>query len=202
MADSHEPDLSTVESPPLRPDLEYDMVHGGEIIGRGGHAIVSRTQLTDEDPPDVIAVKEPKTSRKGSTGTRVTSFLQEADTWLKLSKLGRENQYDNHVVGVVATGDELPWIAMEYMDGGSLADRLNANAEGLPIDEAVWITERLCKGLKVAHDPGIAHLDLKPSNILFRETPENKWPVPKIADWGLARSRLDESEGQEVLSPR
>jgi outer membrane protein assembly factor BamB len=89
---------------------------------------------------------------------------------------------------------------MEYMDGGNLADRLDSHPDGLPINEALWIAECLCKGLKLAHDNGVAHLDLKPENILFRETPNEKWDVPKIADWGLARSLLADSQSMDMLS--
>jgi outer membrane protein assembly factor BamB/serine/threonine protein kinase len=88
------------------------------------------------------------------------------------------------------------------MDGGSLADRLN-ETDGLAIEEAVWIGERLCRGLELAHNNGVAHLDLKPQNILFRETRGRVWDVPKIADWGLARELLGEtSDPMEMLSPR
>ena len=89
---------------------------------------------------------------------------------------------------------------MEYMDGGSLRDRLDANPNGLPVDEALWIGECLCKGVKLAHDNGVVHLDLKPENVLFRETPRNSWDVPKIADWGLSRRLSPESRGVDGFS--
>ena len=90
---------------------------------------------------------------------------------------------------------------MEYMDGGSLADRLEEYPSGLPLDEALWIGECICHGVKLAHDYGIAHLDLKPSNILFRQTGRGTWDIPKIADWGLARVLIEDSKGIDGFSP-
>ena len=201
MTDSQKPDLTTVESPPPRPDIGYGMVKDGEVIGRGGQAIVRRTSLSGSDTPDTVAVKEPQARQKTPSNDTSETFLKEAETWQTLARRERdEQQYDDHIVGVLAVGDTLPWIAMEYMDGGSLADRLDAHPNGVPVDEALWIAECLCKGVKLAHDSGVAHLDLKPSNILFRETPEDTWDVPKIADWGLARRLHDESGSMEAFS--
>ncbi len=94
----------------------------------------------------------------------------------------------------------MPWIAMEYMDGGGLDDRLDERSDGLPLAEALWIGECICRGVEVAHNYGIAHLDLKPANVLFRETPEDRWDVPKVADWGLARVLAEQTGTMEGLS--
>lgn len=66
MTDEQVPDLSTVESPPRRTDIEYGMVKNGELIGSGGQAVVRRTSLPGRDPPDTVAVKEPQAPRKQS----------------------------------------------------------------------------------------------------------------------------------------
>lgn len=202
MADSRIPDFSTVKSPPPQPDLEYEMVSGGEVIGSGGQAIIKRVSLPDRDSPEVVAVKEPQVPAQTLNKSTVESFFQEARTWGTLAKREREQQFrdTDHIVGVVAIGDMIPWVAMEYMDGGSLADRLDSRPDGLPVDEALWIAECLCRGLKIAHDNGVAHLDLKPANILFRQTSNGRWNVPKIADWGLARSLLEDAGSVEALS--
>jgi serine/threonine protein kinase len=89
---------------------------------------------------------------------------------------------------------------MEYMDGGNLGDRLDDNPKGLPIDEALWIGECICNGLEVAHNYGVAHLDLKPANILFKKTADSVWDVPKIGDWGLARVLAEETGTLDGLS--
>jgi len=202
MTDSKVPNFETVESPPRRPDTGYGLIQDGEVIGSGGQAIVKKTSFPKSEPPNTIAVKEPQAASETLNTEIIKSFHSEAGTWAKLAKRERENKYcdTNHIVGIVAVGDNLPWVAMEYMDGGSLADRLASNPKGLEFEEALWISECLCKGLKIAHDNGIAHLDLKPANILFRETPEDKWNVPKIADWGLARTLIDKPGSMESFS--
>jgi len=202
MTDDRIPDFEPIASPPPRSDIDYDMVKNGDLIGSGGQAIVKRTTLLGPNPPNTVAVKEPQVPSETLDTATIESFFQEAKTWVKLAKRERNSQYrdTDHIVGIVAIGDRLPWVAMEYMDGGSLADRLDSHPEGLPLEETLWITQCLCKGLKLAHDHGIAHLDLKPANVLFRETPGDTWDVPKIADWGLARTLLEESGSMDAFS--
>ncbi len=202
MTDSPIPDLSAVASPDRRP-IEYTELNtASDPIGTGGNAIVYEATLTDNSPPDRVALKEPS-----DLGTlhfeTVEQFLREAETWETVDRYEREKPRwadSEHIVGVIDTGDELPWIVMEYMDGGSLRERLASQSNGLPLNEALWIGECICRGVELAHSYGIAHLDLKPANILFRETPDGTWDVPKIADWGLARLLAKETGVIDGLS--
>lgn len=70
-----------------------------------------------------------------------------------------------------------PHLVMELISGGSLAGRL-------PLERASWLptTKMIVEGLAHAHARGVAHLDLKPSNILVDSS------GPKISDFGLARA--------------
>jgi serine/threonine-protein kinase len=73
------------------------------------------------------------------------------------------------------------FLVMEFVDGGSLADRL---ARGpLPPPEAGRITLALLEGLAYIHANGVLHRDIKPSNILLTQAGR-----VKIADFGIARS--------------
>jgi molecular chaperone DnaK len=210
MGDSRVPELEPVASPPQR-DLDYyDLQLSEEPLGEGGQTVVYEARVSDPDPPKKVAVRQlgdrgfTKSVEWGKDGD-YEPFFEQAETWASLSRRERTEprwRGSDHIVGVVALGDNLPWAALEYMDGGSFAERLDGT-DGLPIEEAVWIGERLCRGLEVAHNTGVAHLDLKPGNILFRKTPTGTWDVPKIADWGLARNLLDDtSASMEVLSTR
>ncbi|MBA4068002.1 MAG: serine/threonine protein kinase, partial [Isosphaera sp.] len=90
-----------------------------------------------------------------------------------------------HVVQVFELGEHAgrPFIAMEYVPGGSLADRLKA-ADPLPPREAAGLVEKIARGVAAAHDLGIVHRDLKPGNVLLAAD-----GAPKVADFGIAKWR-------------
>ncbi|QGA84369.1 serine/threonine-protein kinase [Halomicrobium sp. LC1Hm] len=201
MTDPRIPDRSAVASPPRR-DLDYRTIDAAKSpLDAGGQALVYEAAVPDDEPPDRIALKEP--ADPGTlTGDVVETFLEEARTWELVDRREREKRRwadSEHVVGVIDTGERLPWIAMEFMDGGDLAQRLDGT-DGLALDEALWVGECVCRGIELAHNYGVAHLDVKPSNVLFRTTSGDAWDVPKIADWGLARSLSEHTRTMEGLS--
>lgn len=196
------PDVTAFESPPKRA-INYSSISREQPLGRGGQAVVYRVDISD-GPPDTIAYKEPLQSGTLSSEA-IEAFLSEADSWELVDQRERNRSRwtkSEHIVGIIDTGDQLPWIAMEYMDGGGLDELLEANSDGINVDRALWIAECLAEGLKIAHANGIAHLDLKPDNVLFRSTGTGTWNVPKIADWGLARLLARETGTMEALSPQ
>ena len=169
------PDVSSVASPPRRSISYADLQTGGDPIGAGGNAVVYEATLPDADSPDCVAVKEPPTNLDTLNFDTIQPLLDEAETWEMLDRYEREKPRwtdSEHIVGIVDYGEHnsVPWIAMEYMNGGSLQDRLDQQPEGLPLNEALWVGECICRGIELAHNYGIAHLDLKPANVLFRKT--------------------------------
>ncbi|GAB4457473.1 MAG: hypothetical protein OHK0029_17320 [Armatimonadaceae bacterium] len=74
------------------------------------------------------------------------------------------------------------FIAMEFLDGQTLRDRLMV-AGALSLQEAVQVTTALCDALQYAHERGVIHRDIKPDNI-FILRPDNR---VKLADFGIAR---------------
>ena len=101
-------------------------------------------------------------------------FLAEAEAVAKL-------QHPNIVqIFHIGEHDGLPYFEMEYVGGGSLADRLDGTPR--PPREAARLVETLAGAMAEAHRLGIVHRDLKPANILL--TPEG---APKVADFGLAK---------------
>lgn len=87
-----------------------------------------------------------------------------------------------HVVGIHAAGQAGPWlwIALDLVEGGSLADRLRQGP--LPIADAERVLAGMAAGLSFAHTSGVLHRDLKPANVLLDGAGE-----ALLVDFGLAR---------------
>ena len=79
-----------------------------------------------------------------------------------------------------------PFLVVEYLAGGTLADRLRRKP--IPAPDAVSITAALAEGLAAMHDSGYLHRDIKPSNIGFTSNGS-----PKLLDFGLAREPNDDA---------
>ena len=78
-------------------------------------------------------------------------------------------------------GSGLLFMALEYLDGETLADRL-ASGRRFPWREALRITARVAEALHHAHALGVVHRDVKPANVMILRSGE-----PKILDFGIAR---------------
>lgn len=78
---------------------------------------------------------------------------------------------------------EIPYLVMPYLGGGSLADQLKANPNGLPEDRVGTLLKDILAGLAAAHALGIVHRDIKPANILL----DNEGRA-LVSDFGLSCS--------------
>lgn len=173
-----------------RIEADFDDFTDETPVGSGGNADVYRARYPGSGP-DTVALKQPRFAGTIDTAG-FDRFLKEAETWSKLDD-------HDHIVGVLDWGSEpLPWIALEYMDGDGLEDRLGE----ISTAEALWIGICVCRAVRHAHRRGIAHLDLKPENVLFRQTPPGRYDAPKVTDWGLAKMLLEHSGSIEGLSPQ
>jgi serine/threonine-protein kinase len=87
-----------------------------------------------------------------------------------------------NIVSIYEVGEEAgrPYLSMEYVGGGSLANKLAATP--LPARAAAELLETLARAMDYAHRRGIVHRDLTPANILLTAD-----GVPKITDFGLAK---------------
>jgi len=106
---------------------------------------------------------------------RVMRFAQEART---ASALNHPNVCVIHEIG--QTSDGRHFIAMEYIDGVTLRERI---AKGpLPLGEALSVAEQIAAALAAAHAAGVVHRDIKPENIMLRTD-----GYVKVLDFGVAK---------------
>jgi len=111
------------------------------------------------------------------------------------AKIGATIDSD-HVVEVVAAGiDEtldVPWLAMELLDGKDLGAVL-AERGGLPPEEVIEIAEPLCHALAAAHSAGVIHRDLKPENVFLARSRRSGGASidVKVLDFGIAKLAAD-----------
>jgi tetratricopeptide (TPR) repeat protein len=151
----------------------YEIV---EEIGRGGFATVYRAR--DPGLDQAVALKVLHGSYAGRPKV-VQRFLEEARKTVRLRH--------RSIVRIFAVdeADGVPYIAMEYLPGGTLADRLSG--EPLPLDAVTAVVEQVAEALDYAHQRELIHRDVKPGNILFAEEGH-----AVLVDFGLVKS-LSES---------
>lgn len=124
-----------------------------------------------------------------TTGRKVAIKFYNRRSVGDVNALAREVQKlatlsaDRHVVQLLDVGWESdpPFYVMDYIDRGSLEDRLRRE-KTLPVSEAVEIFQDVATGLLNLHGKGILHCDLKPGNVLLDD--DHK---PRLADFGQAR---------------
>lgn len=155
--------------------LEAGAVVGGyrveSLIGEGGMGHVFKALGPDGRE---VALKVVKADVAADEEFR-RRFAREARAAQKVS--------DSHVVAVVDEGehDGLPYLVQELIEGGSLAERLEAGPRLEP-EEVVRVCHQVAAGLAAMHRAGLVHRDVKPGNILLDE--EGR---AYIADFGLVK---------------
>lgn len=102
-------------------------------------------------------------------------FYQEAKAAGRLSHPNIVTIYD------VGKSGEIAYIAMEFLQGRELRDILN-DGKRMPVEQVINIVAQVAQGLAYAHEHGIVHRDVKPSNIMIVREGH-----VKITDFGIAR---------------
>ena len=88
------------------------------------------------------------------------------------------------------------FIAMEYLDGISLSDRIKkTEGSGVTLKEAISILFQISRALETSHQKGVIHRDIKPSNVMLVKD-ENSKPICKVLDFGTAK--LKDNEEQQL----
>jgi tetratricopeptide (TPR) repeat protein/tRNA A-37 threonylcarbamoyl transferase component Bud32 len=162
-------------SPQSQPGAPLPEIPGYEvlaILGRGGHGIVYRVRHLKLKR--VAALKMLLTGQYASPA-ELARFMREAEAIAALQHPNIVQVYD---VGEV---DGRPYFTMEFVGGGSLAQKLGGVPQ--PAQYSASVAESLARAIHTAHLAGIIHRDVKPSNVLLALD-----GTPKISDFGLARS--------------
>ncbi|MEO5874941.1 MAG: serine/threonine-protein kinase [Streptosporangiaceae bacterium] len=153
-----------------------------EKVGRGGFGVVWRAH--DEQLDRVVAAKElflPAYLAEGQRQERRTRSLREARSAARLDHRGAVRVYD------VVEHDDGPWIIMEFIQGRSLEDVIKEDGP-LPAHEVAEIGLQILDALRSAHEAGVIHRDVKPSNVLLGDDGR-----AVLTDFGIATIEGDVS---------
>ncbi len=155
-------------SPAMARSVEINAYDRLELIGDGGAAYVYK--LRHRQTSQLAALKVLKESADPYFKNR---FPNEGI-------IGRRLKHPNIVEVLDASEvNGISYILMEYLEGGSLRERLPGR---LDLAQTLAVAGQMCQALDSAHDQGVFHRDIKPENILFTRN-----GVAKLGDFGIAR---------------
>ncbi len=158
--------------------MDSIQIPGYEILrplGAGGMSTVYLAQQRSLERKVAIKVMRRVFTADVDSAQIEKRFLLEGRMLAKLPHRNIVAVYD------IVSNDDIAYIAMEYLDGGVLSDRMRS---GLSLADAVAVIVQIASALEFAHSRGVVHRDLKPANIMFRDT-----GAPVLTDFGIARSQ-------------
>jgi serine/threonine protein kinase len=160
-------------------------------LGRGGMGVVYKAK--HEKLKRLVALKMVSISPQDDP-QELSQFQAEAEA---VARLHHPNIVQIYEVG---EQDGSPYLALEYVTGGTLRARLDGRPQ--PIRASVQLVQQIARAVHAAHQRGIVHRDLKPANILLQATPaadnrhwasagaieaDQEYGIPKVADFGVAK---------------
>jgi serine/threonine-protein kinase len=172
------------------------------VLGSGGMGVVFKARQAKLDRE--VAVKFLRDAHRADSGQR-QRFLQEARAVARLRHPHLVQVYEFGEVPAAGGATSQPYLVLEYVPGGSLADLLRGSPQ--PPREAARLVETVAEAIHYAHQQGVIHRDLKPANVLLQraevqgaEPAEGvrglpAWPpraltadlCAKVTDFGLAK---------------
>jgi len=148
-------------------------------LGQGGMGAVYAA--TDSVLGRVVALKVLDAGGAGQDAAHHARLLREAQLAARVEHERIARVYD------VGTHDGFAFVAMEYVQGGTLRQWMLGHEPALP--EIVDIAMQIAEGLAELHAQGVVHRDLKPENVML-----TKQGAVKLLDFGLARYSVRDAE--------
>ena len=144
---------------------------------------------------EVYLAEDTRLSRKVALKLLPEGLTPDSDTRRRFAAEARtvSSLNEPHIVTVYDIGSDghRDFIAMEYVEGDTLRDRLTAGR--IEIRQALEFAAQAASGLAAAHEAGVIHRDIKPENLIV-----NRASQVKILDFGLAK--LAESDRGSLLT--
>lgn len=165
---------------PRKSGRELPVLGGFEVlekIGHGGMGAVFRAKQLSTGKEVALKVLS---RQLAENKTYVARFYREAQVMRQLEH--------PHIINCYAVGesDGLHYLAMEYVDGGTLQQALD-RVKKMSLGDALHVTLACAYALEHAHERNLIHRDIKPENVLITRT-----GVVKLADLGLAKPMDDD----------
>lgn len=165
----------------LAPGVRLNGIYEIErLIATGGMGEVYQGRAIQTG--DAVAIKIVR-SDMAQDANVITLFRNEASALHNLYNEAIVRYY----VFTVDPATQATYLAMEFVDGQSLSDRLKQGP--MPLEEVDMLRRRIASGLQAAHLLGITHRDVSPDNIIL---PGGQVTRAKIIDFGIAKSKLAE----------
>lgn len=152
------------------------------VQGFGAFAMVWRGVDPELEIPVAVKILAENWSHHADVRER---FLAEARLLRKIDSPRVIRVYD------IGIHEERPFFVMDFIDGGTVADRVKA---AVPMEEALRLAVDSARAVQVLHDAGVLHRDIKPTNLLVGDDER-----VLVADLGSAK-RLAEASGVTVTT--
>jgi serine/threonine-protein kinase len=157
-----------------------------EPLGFGGMGRVYKALQAPLERVVALKVLNPAYAGSKDPGFQRRFFLEASLT----AKLHHPNTITVHDYG--RTDDGIFYIAMEYLEGHTLAQVLAQHGPMTP-SRAIHVAQQICRSLREAHRMGVVHRDLKPANVMLLNEETERDQV-KVLDFGLVKSFLPEHQ--------
>lgn len=180
--------------------VTHELVDGrfriGRVIGKGNMGEVHRAedlQAAEDTSRRTVAIK---TILRRRTGTRIDTSAdpKAVERFAREIRIMRRLDHPNLTRliagGVAESNGDLPYLVMELLDGETLRDLIEEEAQ-LPVSWTAAIGAQVADGLAAAHAAGVVHRDLKPANVML-----TRGGTVKVLDFGMGRIVDDPDEAR------